>query len=79
MLLHLDTAPHADISLVTPGQRPLQVSIFRYDDEEWEHLLKHDGSGWSKEESDYLLDLCEQYQLRFIVMADRYEFAGSSR
>lgn len=28
--------------------------------------------GWTKEETDYLLDLLEQFDLRFVVVADRY-------
>lgn len=28
--------------------------------------------GWTKEETDYLLDMLEQYDLRFVVVADRY-------
>jgi DNA methyltransferase 1-associated protein 1 len=27
---------------------------------------------WSKEETDHLFDLCEQFSLRFIVIADRF-------
>lgn len=29
---------------------------------------------WSKEETDYLLGLCEQFDLRFPVIHDRYSF-----
>lgn len=28
--------------------------------------------GWTKEETDYLLDMLEQFDLRFVVVADRY-------
>ncbi len=71
---HRHTPPHAAAPPPTP-----QVSIFRYDNEEWNALLRNDGSGWSREETDYLFDLCEQFQLRFVVMADRYDFQGASR
>eukprot|EP00882_Tetradesmus_deserticola_P032191 GHRQ01036439.1.p1 GENE.GHRQ01036439.1~~GHRQ01036439.1.p1 ORF type:complete len:296 (+),score=146.40 GHRQ01036439.1:869-1756(+) len=30
--------------------------------------------GWTKEETDYLLDMLEAYDLRFVVVADRYNF-----
>ena len=30
---------------------------------------------WSKEETDHLFDLCEQFSLRFIVIADRFGYA----
>jgi SANT/Myb-like domain of DAMP1 len=29
-----------------------------------------------QEETDYLLDLCERLDLRFVVVADRYDFPG---
>ena len=28
---------------------------------------------WDRAETDYLLSLCEQFDLRFLVIADRYE------
>lgn len=31
---------------------------------------------WSKEETDYLFSLAREYDLRFIVMSDRYDFPG---
>jgi len=51
---------------------PLQMPVFRYDEEEWEHLVEAD-PGWSRAETDYLLDMCERFELRFLVIADRYE------
>lgn len=49
--------------------------VYRYDPEEWESLLREDSAaaGWSREESDYLLDMVERYDLRFIVVADHYD------
>ena len=32
---------------------------------------------WTKEETDYLLNLCRKYDLRFIVIADRYEYSNT--
>ena len=29
-------------------------------------------SSWTKEETDCLMDLCEQFDLRFVVIADRF-------
>ncbi len=49
-----------------------QMPVFRYDEEEWEHLVEAD-PGWSRAETDYLLDMCERFELRFLVIADRYE------
>ena len=28
---------------------------------------------WSRQETDYLLDLCQRLDLRFMAIADRYE------
>ena len=27
---------------------------------------------WTREETDYLLELCELFDLRFVIIADRY-------
>ncbi|KAM5435706.1 swr complex subunit [Microsporum ferrugineum] len=44
----------------------------RYTTEEYDKLLKSDI--WSREETDYLMDLVEEFDLRWIVIADRYDF-----
>jgi hypothetical protein len=53
-----------------------QVQIYRYDGEEWLNVISRDNAlvqmGWTKEETDYLLDMLEQFDLRFVVVADRY-------
>ena len=36
-------------------------------------------SSWSKLETDVLFDLCEQFDLRFAVVADRYVAALKER
>ncbi|RYR39649.1 hypothetical protein Ahy_A09g045223 isoform D [Arachis hypogaea] len=46
------------------------VDITRYTDEEYEKYLTD--PRWTKEETDQLFDLCEQFDLRFIVIADRF-------
>lgn len=46
--------------------------VYEYDDEEWENLVPPDPA-WTREETDYLLDMCALYQLRFLVIADRYQ------
>ena len=52
-----------------------QERVLRYNDEEWEQIVTQEPS-WSREESDYLLDLAEQLDLRWLVIADRYEVRG---
>ncbi|ORZ24095.1 hypothetical protein BCR42DRAFT_431992 [Absidia repens] len=49
-----------------------QSNIVQYTDKEYEKYLKD--HTWTKEETDYLIDLCKQYHLRFQVIADRYQF-----
>lgn len=58
-----------------------KVEVIRYTDEEYKKaddmLSKRAcgtalGTDWSKAETDHLFDLCEQFSLRFIVIADRF-------
>ncbi len=52
-----------------------QVQLYKYNSEEYETLIKPESAatGWGREETDYLFDLCEQFDLRWFVIADRYE------
>lgn len=43
----------------------------KYTDAEYEQHLKDEG--WSKEETDYLFDLCQTYDLRFFIIHDRWD------
>ncbi|PIN15555.1 DNA methyltransferase 1-associated protein-1 [Handroanthus impetiginosus] len=45
------------------------VDVIKYTDEEYEKYLTD--PAWTKEETDQLFDLCERFDLRFIVIADR--------
>ena len=51
--------------------------VFHYSTEEYNQHLRDDD--WTKDETDYLIDMCEEYDLRFIVIADRYEWPGKTR
>ncbi|KAL4927156.1 SANT/Myb-like DNA-binding domain-containing protein [Aspergillus undulatus] len=44
----------------------------RYTTDEYNLHLKSDE--WSREETDYLMDLVAEYDLRWVVIADRYDF-----
>ncbi|KAL1960202.1 hypothetical protein VTO42DRAFT_8745 [Malbranchea cinnamomea] len=44
----------------------------RYTDEQYDKLLQSDD--WSREETDYLMDLAGEYDLRWVVIADRYDY-----
>lgn len=49
-----------------------QTMVYKYNEEEWTTLVAAE-AGWTREETDYLLDMCGLYQLRFLVIADRYQ------
>ncbi|KAJ5320274.1 hypothetical protein PENANT_c010G11754 [Penicillium antarcticum] len=44
----------------------------RYTDDEYARLLKSED--WSREETDYLVDLVTEYDIRWVVIADRYDY-----
>jgi DNA methyltransferase 1-associated protein 1 len=50
----------------------LQVEIDSYTDEQYEKLLRDDD--WSKEETDYLVDMVKEYYQRWPLIADRWEY-----
>ncbi|KAK2968312.1 hypothetical protein RJ640_021701, partial [Escallonia rubra] len=47
------------------------VDVIKYTDEEYEKYLTD--PTWTKEETDQLFDLCQQFDLRFVVVADRFQ------
>ena len=50
----------------------IKVTGPEYTDEEYESYLKSDQ--WTKEETDYLIHLALDFDLRWVVVADRYDF-----
>ncbi|KMZ72463.1 putative DNA methyltransferase 1-associated protein [Zostera marina] len=46
------------------------VDVVKYTDEEYEKYLSD--PVWSKEETNNLFDLCERFDLRFVIIADRF-------
>ncbi|XP_051118737.1 SWR1-complex protein 4 isoform X2 [Andrographis paniculata] len=46
------------------------VDVIKYTDEEYEKYLTD--PAWTKQETDQLFDLCHQFDLRFIIIADRF-------
>lgn len=48
----------------------IQLDRINYNDDEYELLLQSDS--WTKSETDYLIDLCYAYDLRWPVIVDRY-------
>jgi hypothetical protein len=61
----------------TKNKNVSQVQLFRYDDEEWTSLIAPDSGDWTREETDYLVQLADTFDLRFVVMADRYDVSVS--
>lgn len=51
--------------------------VYSYSNDEYHQHLRDDD--WTKEETDYLIDLCQQYDLRFVIITDRYEWMGRER
>jgi len=50
-----------------------RCELLTYNDEEWDTLLAGEESDWTREETDHLLDLLGRYDLRFVVVADRWQ------
>ncbi|KAJ5647157.1 hypothetical protein N7490_003529 [Penicillium lividum] len=44
----------------------------KYSDEEYNRSLQN--NDWDREETDYLMDLAHEYDLRWIIIADRYDY-----
>ena len=53
------------------------VSVPEYTDEEYEMIGKD--PDWTKEETDYLFAMCRDFDLRFIIIHDRYTWMESDR
>ncbi len=47
------------------------VEIPNYTDMEYQQHL-HD-ENWSRQETDYLFDMCKRFDLRFVVIQDRWD------
>lgn len=54
------------------AQYNVQVSVPQYSDDQYHQSLKSEH--WSKEETDYLMDLVKSFDLRWPVIWDRYEW-----
>lgn len=65
----------------------VKLDLPSYTNEEYESFLKgsaltfytNEDDDWTKEETDYLWSLCADFDLRWIVIADRYEWEGKER
>lgn len=50
----------------------VRVSVPEYSDDQYRLNLQHDD--WTKEETDYLMSLVKDYELRWPIIWDRYEY-----
>ncbi|GFR42025.1 hypothetical protein Agub_g2841, partial [Astrephomene gubernaculifera] len=53
-----------------------KVQLYKYNDEEYDSLIKPESGNWSRAETDYLYDMCELLDLRWHVISDRYDWPG---
>lgn len=54
----------------------VQVQVPQYTEEEYNSRLQHEE--WTKDETDYLINLAQEYDLRWPVIWDRYEYKPPS-
>jgi DNA methyltransferase 1-associated protein 1 len=52
------------------------VDVIEYTDVEYETISSRDADGWTREETDYLWELCKRFDLRFVLVHDRYAYSG---
>ncbi|CRG93863.1 conserved Plasmodium protein, unknown function [Plasmodium gallinaceum] len=50
-----------------------KISVVKYNDEFYNREIKNMNMKWTKEETDYLFDLCEKYECHFIIIYDVYD------
>lgn len=53
-----------------------KLNIVSYTNNEYNANLRTNHSKWSKAQTDHLFDLARKYDLRFVVMADRWDRAN---
>ena len=56
-----------------------KASVVTYTDEQYEKVIAPLKTDWSKIETDVLFDLCQRFNLRFIVIADRFSYELKER
>lgn len=55
-----------------------KIPMVMYNDEEYNSMLNDDPE-WSRDETNYLFNMCELFDLRFVIIADRYDWTGKKR
>lgn len=77
-----DVAPSGEDMEVDQTEKPIEESTFAkynvkvstptYDDQQYDELLQN--KDWTRDETDYLMNLAQDYDLRWPVIWDRYEY-----
>jgi DNA methyltransferase 1-associated protein 1 len=58
-------------------QFDVRIDLPTYSDQEYEQFLQDED--WTKDETDYLWSLCGDFDLRWIIIADRYDYQDKQR
>lgn len=54
--------------------------MYRYTHDEYDAVIAAEPSDWTRDETDQLFELCERFDLRFSIIADRLQVrAGFDR
>lgn len=55
------------------------LDVVHYSDDEYLNVVAGLDKSWSKQDTDLLFALCDQFQLKFVVVADRLNFLREKR
>lgn len=55
------------------------TNVYSYSSDEYLSHLRDESGNWSREETDYLFNLCHKYDLRWFVIKDRWDFDNPER
>lgn len=67
-------AASQDISSSSFAKFNVSTNVYSYSTDEYLSHLRDDTGDWSREETDYLFSLCHEYDLRWIVIKDRWDW-----
>jgi DNA methyltransferase 1-associated protein 1 len=56
-----------------------KAAVVTYTDDQYDKVVAPLKSDWTKLETDVLFDLCQRFNLRFIVIADRFAYELQER
>ncbi|KAH6674106.1 putative SWR1-complex protein 4 [Halenospora varia] len=68
--------PEVEVEESTFAKYNVRVQVPQYTEEEYISRLQHEE--WTKDETDYLINLAQEYDLRWPVIWDRYEYKPPS-